>query len=122
MGLTKYGIAAGIGYHIGQPAGRRQLRWLSQQVVDLARPGVRDLRERGWDIAGDCALATRNLVARTLRGRRSTAAPAVTRSPVEGTEPNGFGGRTVAEDSITGIVPPAPAGRVQQEVLPADQP
>jgi hypothetical protein len=115
MGLTKYGLAAAIGYHLGQPYGRQQLRWLRQQIIGLARrPAVRDLRERGWDIAGEGALAVSNLVARKLRGK-STSAAAATRSPVDGAAPNGFGGRTVAEDSqaaITGIVPPPPAGRV----------
>lgn len=115
MGLTKYGLAAGIGYHLGQPDGRQQLRWLRQQIIGLARrPAVRDLRERGWDIAGECALAVSNLVTRKLRGKSRTAA-AATRTPVDDVAPNGFGGRTVAEDSqaaITGIVPPPPAGRV----------
>jgi hypothetical protein len=115
MGLTKYGLAAGIGYHLGQPHGRQQLRWLHQQIIGLARrPAVRNLRERGWDIAGDCALAASNLVARKLRGK-SSAAAAATPSPADGAPPNGFGGRTVAEDSqavITGIAPPPPAGRV----------
>jgi hypothetical protein len=114
MGLTKYGVAAGIGYHLGQPQGRRQLRWLRQQIIGLARrPEVRDLRERGWDVAGDCALAASNL-ARKLRGK-SRATVAAPRGPLDGTGPNGFEGRTVAEDShavITGIVPPSPAGRV----------
>jgi hypothetical protein len=115
MGLTKYGLAAAVGYHLGQPYGRQQLRWLRQQIIGLARrPAVRDLRERGWDIAGEGALAVRNLVNRRLRGK-STSAAAATRIPVDGAASNGFGGRTVAEDSqaaITGIVPPPPAGRV----------
>jgi hypothetical protein len=92
MGLTKYGLAAAIGYHLGQPHGRQQLRWLRQQIIGLAS----------------------NLVTRKLRVK-STTAPAPTPSPVDGAAPNGFGGRTVAEDSqaaITGIVPPPPAGRV----------
>ena len=93
MGLTKYGLAVGIGYHLGQPHGRQQLRWLRQQII---------------------ALAASNVVTRKLRGKSRTAA-AVTRSPVDGAAPNGFGGRTVAEDSqaaIIGIAPPPPAGRV----------
>jgi hypothetical protein len=125
MGLTKYGLAVGIGYHLGQPYGRQQLRWLRQQIIGLSRrPAVRSLRERGWDIAGEYALAASNLVSRKLRGTSKVAA-ADTRNPADGAAPTGFGGRTVAEDSqaaITGIAPPPPAGRIQPVVLPADRP
>jgi hypothetical protein len=125
MGLTKYGLAVGIGYHLGQPYGRRHVRWLRQQVIGLARrPAVRKLRERGWDIAGECALDASNLVARKMRGRSKAAAD--TRRPADlAATPTGFDGRTVAEDSqaaITGIAPPPPAGRVRPTVLPADRP
>jgi hypothetical protein len=111
MGLTKYGLAVGIGYHFGRPDGRRQLLWLRQQIIGLARrPAVRNLRERGWDIAGECALAACNVAARKLRGTSKVAA-ATTRSPADSGAPTGFGGRTVTEDSqaaITGMAPPGP--------------
>ena len=70
MGLTKYGLAVGIGYHFGQPHGRQQLLWLRQQIIDLARkPAVRQLGERGWDIAGERALAAKNLASEMLPGK-----------------------------------------------------
>jgi hypothetical protein len=126
MGLTKYGLAFGIGYHLGRPDGRRQLRWLRQQIIGLARrPAVRNLRERGWDIVGECALDAGNLVARKRRRRRGVAAPA-TRGPADFAAPaTGFDGRAVAEGShaaITEIAPPLPAGRVPPADLPVDRP
>jgi hypothetical protein len=73
MGMIGYVIAAGIGYYAGQPEGRRQLRILRRHAADLARsPEVRRLRERGWDLVGDGALATKNLAAKT----RSKSNPA----------------------------------------------
>jgi hypothetical protein len=124
MGLTKYGLAVGIGYHLGQPHGRQQLLWLRRQIIGLARrPAVRNLRERGWDVAGECALAARNLAAKKLSGKSKVAA-AATGSPADDAAPTGFGGRTVAEDSqaaLTGVVPPPPAGRVPPTVPSADR-
>lgn len=71
MGLISHVIAAGIGYYAGQSEGRRQLEKLRRQVVEFARgPEVKRLRERGWDVAGDGALAARNVAARTFaRGK-----------------------------------------------------
>jgi hypothetical protein len=124
MGLTKYGLAVGIGYHLGQPLGRQQLLWLRQQVIGLARrPAVRKLRERAWDVAGECALAARNLAAKKLPGT-SKGAAAATASSADGAAPTGFGGRTVAEDSqaaLTGVTPPPPAGRVPPTAPSADR-
>jgi hypothetical protein len=66
MGILRYAVAAGIGYYAGQPGGRRQLTTLRRQAVELLRsPEVTRLRERGWDLVGDGALATRNLAAKT---------------------------------------------------------
>jgi hypothetical protein len=62
MGMIGYAIAAALGYYAGQPEGRRQLATLRRQAADVTRrPEVRRLRERGWDMVGDGALATRNL-------------------------------------------------------------
>lgn len=118
MGLIKYGLAVGIGYHFGQPHGRQQLLRLRQEIGELARkPAIMQLRERGWDIAGECALAAKNLASRKLSGK-SKVADADATMAVDDTDraaPPGFGGRTVAEDSqaaISGIIPPPPAARV----------
>ena len=74
MTLIKYGLAAGIGYYLGQPEGRRQLVRLRQQVVELIRrPQVKQLRERGWDVAGERALAAKNFASTKLVGKRKAA-------------------------------------------------
>jgi hypothetical protein len=65
MGMIGYGIAAAIGYYAGQPEGRRQLTTLRRQAAELVRsPEARRLREHGWDLVGDGALATRSLAAK----------------------------------------------------------
>lgn len=142
MGLIKYGLAVGIGYHFGQPQGRQQLLRVRQQIIEFAhKPAITQLRERGWDIAGERALAAKNLAAKKLSGKSKIAdtdtpmpvddtdpavangpsvgipdqAAAATGSAADGAAANGFGGRTVAEDShaaITGMSAPPPAGRV----------
>ena len=87
MGLISHVIAAGIGYYAGQPEGRRQLEKLRRQAVEYAHgPEVKRLRERGWDAAGEGALAARSFASRTL-GRKdassgSTGEIADTRSRV----------------------------------------
>jgi hypothetical protein len=74
MGLIKYGLAVGIGYQLGQPNGRQQLLRLRQKIVELARePAIRQLRERGWDIACGHALAAKNLACRKLSGKSEVA-------------------------------------------------
>jgi hypothetical protein len=71
MSLIKYGIAAALGYHFGQPHGRRQLEQLRRQVVQLGkRPEVKQWQERGWDIAYERALATKRLASSTMAGRK----------------------------------------------------
>jgi hypothetical protein len=87
MGIFRYAVAAGIGYYAGQPEGRRQLTTLRRRAAELARsPEVRRLRERGWDLAGDAALATRNAAAKARsKGNPAGGAPdgeaaAITRS------------------------------------------
>lgn len=75
MSLIKYGIAAAVGYHLGQPRGRKQLAQLRQQLVQLSqKPQVKQLQERGWDAARDQALAAKRLVT-TLPGRKKTDEP-----------------------------------------------
>jgi hypothetical protein len=125
MSLFKYGIAAALGYHFGQPQGREQLQQLRQQVIQLSqRPEVKQLqastRER--------ALAAKDRAAATLTRKKQSADPAqLDPTPLSDTAPipapelartdaatTGFGGRTVAEDSEaarTGVVPPPPTGR-----------
>ena len=84
MNLVKYGIAVAVGYHLGQPHGRRQLEQLRQQVIQLSkRPEVKRLQERGWDIAGEQALAAKNLASTTLTARKKkTVDPAGAATPV----------------------------------------
>jgi hypothetical protein len=141
MGLIKYGLAVGIGYHFGQPHGRQQLLRVRQQIIEFAhKPAITQLRERGWDIAGERALAAKNLASKKLSGKSKLAdtdtvpvddtdpavangpsagtpdqAAAATGSAADGAAATGFGGRTVAEDSHAAIASasaPPPAGRV----------
>ena len=54
MGLISHGVAAGIGYYLAQPAGRRRLNRLRQQVAELAHSRqVTRIQERGRGLAGD---------------------------------------------------------------------
>src|SRR3954454_18902254 len=116
MSLIKYGIAAAVGYHVGQPRGRKQLEQMRRHVVELSkRPQVKRWQERGWDITYERARAGARLAATTIGGRKAVgpAGPTIPVSPSEaaGTAPaaTGFGGRTAAEDSEaarTGLVPP----------------
>ena len=74
MGVFGYAIAAGIGYYAGQPEGRRQLANLRRMATERARsPEAKQLRERGWDLVGDGALATRNFVAAKARSKEDPA-------------------------------------------------
>ncbi|MDT7554126.1 MAG: hypothetical protein QOI16_2662 [Pseudonocardiales bacterium] len=124
VSLFKYVVAAAAGYYLGQPHGRRLVQRLRQEATELVHsPRATQLKERGWDIAGDRASGAVKLV-RRKRTNASTGAPdpdggsAASDQPADavagaGTE-TGFGGRTVAEDTQavrTGITPPAPAGR-----------
>lgn len=74
MGLISHVIAGGIGYFAGQPEGRRQLEKLRRQAVDYAHgPKAKQLRERGWDVAGEGAHAAKNLASRVV-SRKDTGA------------------------------------------------
>src|SRR4051794_3064784 len=71
MSLIKYGIAAAVGYHFGQPQSRRQLEQLRRQVLQLrTRPEVKQWQERGWDIAYERARAATRLASTTIAGRK----------------------------------------------------
>ena len=51
MSVFKYAVAVAVGYYVGQPNGRRQVRRLREQAVELVRgPRAKQLKERGWDI------------------------------------------------------------------------
>jgi hypothetical protein len=123
VSLFKYVVAAVAGYYLGQPHGRRLVERLRQEATALVHsPRATQLKERGWDIAGDRASGAVKLV-RRKRTNGSTEAPdgggTASDQPADaaaaaGTE-TGFGGRTVAEDTLavrTGITPPPPSGRI----------
>jgi hypothetical protein len=66
-----------VGYHLGRPQGRHQLRQLRQQVVQLRRrPEVKQWQERGWDIAYERARAAKRLASTTMAGRKKVVDPA----------------------------------------------
>ncbi len=100
MGLTRYALAFGLGYTLGQPDGRRRLTGLGQQAVELAkRPEVTRLRERGRDLAADSLRAARKKLPAPSRAgdsngkpdgvrvRRSWRRPAVTTRPAPAASP-----------------------------------
>ena len=84
MSLFKYGIAGAIGYYVGQPQGRKHVARLRRQLVRLSKqPRVKQLQERGWDVAYDRAVAVKRL-ATTLPGKKKTAEQAtVAPTPVD---------------------------------------
>ena len=123
MSLFKYVVAAAAGYYLGQPHGRRLVQRLRQQTTELIHsPQATQLKERGWDIAGDRASDAVKLV-RRKRTNGSGAVPdeggtmgdqpsAAAAGP--GTE-TGFSGRAVADDiraARTSTTSPPPAGRI----------
>jgi len=125
VSVFKYAVAAAVGYYVGQPNGRRQVQSLREQAVELVRgPRAKQLKERGWDIAVERTSAA---IKRAQR-RRANGSPAAlelsdTASQPSGgvaeSEPTGFGGRTVAEDTEAvrlGITPPPPVGRTHGDV------
>lgn len=64
MGLVSHGLAVGIGYLLGQPAGREKLRQVGQQAADLSRrPEVARLREQGKSVATEKVDAVKQKVA-----------------------------------------------------------
>ena len=135
MGLIKYGVVFGAGYALGRPDGRRRLMQLRGQVAELARhPTAKRLQERAWDLAGDQALAAKNLLDKRSRSTSDTGtepsdpqpdgpgstsgSAAPTQAPVE---PTGFSGTTVAEDSEAVIMgrPPLPRPPITQSEKPS---
>lgn len=137
MSLFKYAAAAAVGYYAGQPRGRRQVERLRGRTVELLRsPKVTQLRERGWDIAGERVSAA----VKSVQRRRANGAPVIpddgglidhetdhqpSPATVVATAESGFGGRTVEEDSQTvrtGIIPPPPLGRADLDVPTDDDP
>ena len=125
MSVFKYAVVAAVGYYVGQPYGRRQVQRLREQAVELVQgPRAKQLQERGWDIAVERTSAAIKRAQRR-RANDSAAAPDLsdTASRPSGcaaeSEPTGFGGRTVAEDTEAvrlGITPPAPIGRTLGDV------
>jgi hypothetical protein len=125
MSVFKYAVAAAVGYYVGRPNGRRQVQRLREQAVELVRgPRAKQLKERGWDIAVERTSAA---IKRAQRRRANGSATALELSDtasqpsggVAESEPTGFGGRTVAEDTEAvrlGITPPAPVGRSHGDV------
>jgi hypothetical protein len=125
VSVFKYAVVAAVGYYVGQPYGRRQVQRLREQAVELVHgPRAKQLQERGWDIAVERTSAAIKRAQRR-RANGSAAAPDLsdTASRRSGgaaeSEPTGFGGRTVAEDTEAvrlGITPPAPIGRTLGDV------
>lgn len=123
MSLFKYVVAAAAGYYLGQPHGQRLVRRLRGKATELVRsPQATQLKERGWDIAGDRASGAIILVRRKRRNGSVAAQDAggaaspqpSDAAPAPGTA-TGFGGRTVAHNSQavrTGITPPPAVGRI----------
>jgi hypothetical protein len=136
VSLFKYVIAAAAGYYLGQPNGRRLVQRLRQQATELAHsPQATQLKERGWDIAGDRASGALKLVQRkrtngsaAAPGADGTASDQPSDAAASPDSETGFGGRTVAEHTQairTGITPPpSPSPRasdraaLQEGVLP----
>jgi hypothetical protein len=125
VSVFKYAVAAAVGYYVGRPNGRRQVQGLREQAVELVRgPRAKQLKERGWDIAVERTSAA---IKRAQRRRANGSATALDLSdaasqPSGGaaeSEPTGFGGRTVTEDTEAvrlGITPPPPVGRSHGDV------
>ena len=77
MGLVSHGLALGIGYLLGQPEGREQLRKVGQQAIDVARrPEVARLREQSKSVAAEKVEAVKQkVVTRTAKNAEGTETP-----------------------------------------------
>jgi hypothetical protein len=67
MGLIRTALVFGAGYTLGRPDAREYLAQLGQ------RPQVKQLRERGWDRAGEAVAVGRRAVASRRSSRPNLA-------------------------------------------------
>ena len=128
MGLVKYGLAVGLGYLLGRPEGRAQLRNVGRQAAELGnRPEVARLREQGKNVAAEKVDAVKQKVTRKTDSATTTdgvAEPTARRRislptqrlrfgrsrnahfpASEGTTPpSSLGGTTVMEDSEAAVL------------------
>ena len=73
MGLITHAVVLGLGYALGRPDGRHRVDLVRGKAGELTRhPGVKRLRERGWDVVGEQLYAASNLM--TRRSRRADLA------------------------------------------------
>ena len=113
MGWASHGLALAFGYVLGRPDGRQHITELRQQVTEFAtKPEVKRLGKRGWDRAGEGALAARSAVSSRLRGNGAVSREAPP-DPDTGVADSGRRGlraraRTTTTASAGPDTPPAP--------------
>jgi hypothetical protein len=150
MSLLSHGLAVGLGYVLGRPAGRARLAEAGRQAADLARrPEVARLRQHGKDFAVDQAKSVKRKIAArsaaaagaagsddsgpTGRRRRTlrtpTWRPRFSRSraahfppSTDTVPPSTLGGTTVAEDSKAAMLGTPVTPRAESPAPPADRP
>jgi hypothetical protein len=116
MSLLSHGLAVGLGYVLGRPAGRAKLAEAGRQAADLARrPEVARLRQHGKDFAVDQAKSVKRKIA--ARSRAAHFPPSADTVP-----PSTLGGTTVAEDSKAAMLGTPVTPRAESPAPPADRP
>ena len=121
MGLISHAAAAGLGYALARPEGRRQLLRLRGQAQALARhPRVIELRDRGRQRLTSAMSAATAPATRTLPGTSRTPAPATGLAVGLDDALAGFGGKRIEEDCRASVLgtPPLPRSTGTIPVVP----